>query len=296
MPFREAIGIGKQVAEALEAAHERRIVHRDLKPANIKLTRDSQVKVLDFGLAKAVRTAGAGDAIASRTVSASLTQAMTVVGTPAYMSPEQASGKNIDTRTDVWAFGCVFYEMLSGVRAFPGATVTEVLAAVLEREPDWSVLPAGMPPEAESLLRRCLRKDPRMRLRDIGDARIELEEILAGGHRRQVPSPEVWTTPKHLARLKYAVPAILCLVAVALGVMLYRGRLNHRAIRSLLPSRLQKANRLQDGRRSIAGRATTGVRFAKCGGEVVDLDSPVEGKSGLPASANRRCERHVLVS
>lgn len=177
----EALPIAKQIAEALEYAHERGIVHRDLKPANIKITSNDAVKVLDFGLAKALEGDPASmDISSSPTITRMATQAGIILGTAAYMSPEQAKGKTVDRRTDIWAFGCVLYEMLTGKMAFSGETVTDTLAAILKSEPDWSQLPSTTPAHVHVLLRRCLQKDPRQRLRDIGDARVSLEEVLAG--------------------------------------------------------------------------------------------------------------------
>jgi serine/threonine-protein kinase len=178
LPVRDAMGIARQMAEALEAAHARGIMHRDLKPANIKITDDGQVKVLDFGLAKSLDRPHEIDSDAGVTISA-MTKEMLIVGTAGYMSPEQACGKRVDTRTDIWAFGCILYEMLAGQTAFRGDTLGEIMAATIEREPDWQALPAATPPTIVSLLRRCLRKDPQSRLRDIGDARIELDEALS---------------------------------------------------------------------------------------------------------------------
>jgi Tol biopolymer transport system component len=173
--IQKALAFARQIAEALDAAHERGIVHRDLKPANIKITPGDTAKVLDFGIAKVLDDDGE-TAASARTVSA--TQLGTIIGSPPYMSPEQARGEAIDRRTDIWAFGCVVFEMISGVRAFPGATVPDAVASVLSREPDWTALPAATPPAIVRMLRRCLQKDVRWRLRDIGDARADIDDPL----------------------------------------------------------------------------------------------------------------------
>ncbi len=171
-----ALELGRQIADALSAAHERGVIHRDLKPSNIRITPGGRVKILDFGLAK---DAAEETAVGSRVVtSPALTAAGTILGTPAYMSPEQARGKPVDRRTDLWSFGCVLYEMLSGRRSFGGDTVTDCLAAIVEREPDWTALPRATPPSIRRLLRHCLEKDPERRLRDAADARLEIEEAL----------------------------------------------------------------------------------------------------------------------
>ena len=181
IPVDEALAIARQIAEALEYAHERGIVHRDLKPANIKLTANDSVKILDFGLAKALEgDPGQVDISSSPTISRMATQAGIILGTAAYMSPEQAKGKSVDRRTDVWSFGCVLYEMLTAKMPFSGETVTDTLAAVIRAQPDWSLLPKDTPAHIRVLLQRCLQKDPKQRLRDIGDARIAIEEVLSG--------------------------------------------------------------------------------------------------------------------
>ena len=185
-PADEALRVGKQIAEALEEAHEKGIVHRDLKPANVKLTPDGRVKLLDFGLARAYESDGgtgngsSPSATRSPTLTGRGTAAGLILGTAAYMSPEQARGKPVDKRTDVWAFGCVLFEMLTGKRAFEGETISDTLAAVLRGDPDWAALEAaGAPSAVAGVLRRCLTRESRQRLRDIGDARITLEETLA---------------------------------------------------------------------------------------------------------------------
>jgi serine/threonine protein kinase len=181
IPLDEALPLATQMAEALEYAHEHGIVHRDLKPANVKLTADDAVKILDFGLAKAMESGFSTTDIAkSPTINQMATETGVLLGTAAYMAPEQAKGKSVDRRADIWAFGCVLYEMLTGKKAFRGDTVTDVLATVIKNEPDWSSLPAATPMRVRVLLQRCLQKDPQKRLRDVGEARISLEDVLSG--------------------------------------------------------------------------------------------------------------------
>jgi len=181
IPLEEAIRIAIQIAHGLEAAHEKAVIHRDLKPANVKLTKDGDVKILDFGLAKALEGESSRvDNTHSPTLTRAATHAGFLLGTAAYMSPEQAKGKPADRRADVWAFGVVLYEMLTARRAFAGEDVSETLACVLTKDPDWSVLPAGLPARVRGLLARCLTKDPKKRLQAIGEARIAIEDALGG--------------------------------------------------------------------------------------------------------------------
>ncbi len=221
MPLEEALPIARQIAEALEAAHEQGIVHRDLKPANIKLRPDGMVKVLDFGLAKALsRTDGEAsgarpDVTASPTMisPATMTSAGLILGTAAYMAPEQARGKGVDRRADIWAFGCVLYEMLTGRRTFEGDEVTDTLAGILRGEPAWDAIPASTPRAIQRLLRRCLEKEPRARLQAIGDARIEIAEAISAPPDVATPVPAA--VPSRTGRA--ALP-IVATIATALAV------------------------------------------------------------------------------
>ena len=186
IPLDETLQIAKQIAEALKAAHDKGVTHRDLKPSNIRCTPDGRVKVLDFGLAKVREAEAPPNSLSSYPTLLSGSIPGTLLGTPAYMSPEQIKGKEADPKSDVWAYGCIFYQMLTGAAAFGGETAGDILAAVLRGEPDWNRLPADTPEEIRRLMRRCLKKDPRERLQDIGDARIEIDEIQAAP---SVPGP-----------------------------------------------------------------------------------------------------------
>ena len=185
---RDAMTIARQIAEALEVAHDKGIIHRDLKPANIKITPDGVVKVLDFGLAKTVGADGSSpDLTQPADATAGGRREGVVMGTAAYMSPEQASGKAVDRRTDIWAFGVVVFEMVAGQRPFSGETRPETLAAILKSDPEWSHLPQGLPADLRRLLRRCLEKDPKRRLQSMGDARVQIDELLSGAGDAPVP-------------------------------------------------------------------------------------------------------------
>ena len=222
LPLAEALTIGGQIAEALEAAHEKGIIHRDLKPANIKLSRDGSVKVLDFGLAKAFSSDGTGSDLSHLpAITATDLRAGAIVGTPAYMSPEQARGQAIDKRTDIWAFGCVLYEMLTGRAVFPGETISDTIAAILEREPEWGALPADTPAEIRQLLRRCLDKDPKRRLHDIADARIEIDDVRQRDAARTAPIAQAPAGSRQRLAWTSAL-ALVALIAAAIGVWALR--------------------------------------------------------------------------
>jgi serine/threonine-protein kinase len=215
-----ALAIARQLAAALEAAHEQGVVHRDLKPANIKLRPDGAVKVLDFGLAQVSAPELSGiDPKAITLTAVDLVMAGTVAGTPAYMSPEQARGLPVDKRTDIWAFACVLYEMLTGREAFGGEHVSDVVARVIEREPDLAALPAEVPPGIRRLLQRCLQKDPRERLRDIGDARLDLDEASASlDETAAAPSRRTWGWRGRVAALGMVV--VIALIGADLAFRL----------------------------------------------------------------------------
>ena len=235
LKIKESLNVAAQIAQAIEAAHEKGVIHRDLKPANVKVTPAGRVKVLDFGLAKAYSGDGEQDLSNSATLTTLATEEGIILGTPAYMSPEQARGKAVDKRTDIWAFGCVLYEMLAGKRAFRGETISDTIAAVLECEPGWHELPPATPAKIGDLLRRCLQKDSQRRLRDIGDARIEIEEALAAP---AIAEPTA-ATRSILASWRGTLPwGVAFVVLVAVGSVVILNRKSSSPINSARVSRI----------------------------------------------------------
>ena len=244
LPLDEALPIARQIVEAIEAAHEHGVIHRDLKPANIKLRPDETVKVLDFGLAKAFER-GAGGPISLPLSPTPPIPAATrigmILGTASYMSPEQARGKTVDKRTDIWAFGCVLYEMLTGRRPFEGEDVTEIIVRIVEHEPDFSALPASTPLPVRRLLRRCLQKDRLSRLPDIGVARIEIDDALAAA--ADVDSPTI-EAQQGRGQVRRAWIAAAALIVAAIAATLGYSRLPPRESRLLVRTSIPLADRL----------------------------------------------------
>jgi hypothetical protein len=235
IPLDDALSIARQIADALEAAHEHGIVHRDLKPANIKLRPDGTVKVLDFGLAKAMHPAPTSDVSQSPTItSPAMTRMGVILGTAAYMSPEQAKGRPADKRSDIWAFGCVLYEMLTAKRPFDGEDVSDTLAFILTKDPDWSALPPSTPAAVRRLLRRCLDKSAKERLRDISDARLEIKEALTAPPGEATVATSAPVKARRTARVWPATAAALLLTTLAFAaavVYLIRSTGNEAVVR-----------------------------------------------------------------
>ena len=241
VPLDEAVPIAQQMAEALEAAHELGIVHRDLKPANIKLRSDGTVKVLDFGLAKAFDPPrGVVNVSQAPTRSPAMTRMGMILGTAAYMSPEQAKGRAVDKRSDIWAFGCVLFEMLTGNRVFGGEDMSDTLASILTKEPSWSLLPSETPPSIRRVLRRCLEKDRTRRLADLADARLELGESFTDDPASEGPAPPGSTTMRRWLPWSIAAACLVTLVWLAGLRVLGRRAADTAVYRSsiLLPGRL----------------------------------------------------------
>src|SRR3989454_4232251 len=218
IPVEEALDIAKNICEALEAAHEKGIVHRDLKPLNVKITPDGKVKVLDFGLARTMSFDAPTATLSNSPTLLTGSMGGAIIGTATYMSPEQAKGKAVDRRTDIFAFGCVLYEMLTGRAAFEGEDTTEILARVLQSEPDWSLLPVGVPQSVRNLLRLCLEKNLKKRRHDAGDVRIDLEQALSGGTEVAGPvSPSITRE-----RLWMGLAAAFLVAMTALAILHFR--------------------------------------------------------------------------
>ncbi len=290
LPVEEALALARQMAVALDAAHEKGVVHRDLKPANIKITPERQVKVLDFGLAKALSDEPpAPDSSRSPTMSLAATRAGVILGTAAYMSPEQARAQPVDRRTDIWAFGCVLYEMLAGKQAFPAETISDAIAGVLAREPDWKALPAMTPERLRELLRWCLEKDPRQRLRDIGDARLDLHAPLPASPPRTPSSGRLaWSL------LAAATALVAGLVAGVTIWALVRGKVPRPVVRTavtlppgdrLTVSRLQPSLALSpDGSRLVyvAVRGGTSQLFLRRLDQLEAVPIPGTEHAALP--------------
>jgi serine/threonine protein kinase/Tol biopolymer transport system component len=286
IPIDEALPIARQIAEALEAAHDHGIIHRDLKPANIKICPDGTVKVLDFGLAKAVDPASGSSAAAmnSPTLSIHATEAGMILGTAAYMSPEQAAGKAVDKRSDLWAFGVVLLEMLTGRQTFAGESTSHVLAAVLKDEPDWSALPPGTPPAVRTLLRRCLQKDRKRRLDSAAAARIEIDDATNASNAPTQQDSHSASGSRMRLRIALAAAAVLAVLAAALAVIVVTSprRDAVSAVRSTIVLNENLASRPPSNRFALSpdGRNVAYVGQDFSGGPILLWTRPLDSSEG----------------
>jgi Tol biopolymer transport system component len=275
--LQDALGIAQQIAAGLESAHEAGIVHRDLKPANVAVRPDGTVKLLDFGLARAIESAAAGEG--ARTTTVADTDIGTVLGTPAYMSPEQARGQATDKRTDIWSFGAVLYEMLTGRRAFAGETTSDTIAAVLGVDPDLKALPAATPAPLRTLVQRCLDKDPRRRLRDIGDARIELDGLIASG---SSPAIEPGRAAGGAGRPRRAALRGLALAAAAAALI---------ALGVLAGSWLRPGTQPSDDAIQASALLPPGVSVTSGPGKILSLALSPNGRTLVVAGTDAKGQR-----
>jgi serine/threonine protein kinase len=292
LPLDEALPIAKQIADALDAAHDKGIIHRDLKPANIKLRPDGTVKVLDFGLAKALDpTSQAGDAsylANSPTMSADGTRAGVILGTAAYMSPEQARGKPVDKRADIWAFGCVVYEMLTGSMPFTGETITDILGAIVKSDPDWNALPDSTPAAIRTLLRRCLHKEREKRLRDVADARMEIDDALSTPTPRPATQAPAVVSTRLARRERLAWVGAVVVIALVAGVVLSRDSCGGRRLTKV--SFASRSHRPRTRASTTSGRSGPfRVRHSRPTGAVLRLSPWV--RTGRPRSGSAHWTR-----
>lgn len=303
LSIEDALPIAKQIAEALEAAHEKQIIHRDLKPGNIKVNPDGVVKVLDFGLAKTSDGYAISNASISPTLTIRATEAGFILGTAAYMSPEQASGKSVDRRADIWAFGVVLWEMLTGKRLFEGETISHTLAHVLTAPIEFHQLPGKVPARIRELLRRCLDRGVKTRLRDIGEARIAIDETLAGRSSDEEPVALPSAARSSSGIYPRIAASVFALALAALAFVHFREKLPEAAaVRFTHPCARENGLRPERNQRHewpshvVSGRATSGLQRTLIQWQGTDLDS-LAGYAHSPCfNGDRRREFSVLVA